>query len=97
MRAPTRYIVNTINPYITQNDVLSMGTNPVLKLVMSAEIILEQARVCVCACVYVCVCARVRAIVSSLFVVVVCEHSSLWWGYANHTDTHTTHQRDPLQ
>ena len=44
MRAPTRYIVNGINTYITQNDVLSMGKNPVLKLVMSAEVILEQAR-----------------------------------------------------
>ena len=44
MRAPTRHIVNGINTYFTQNDVLSMGKNPVLKLVISAEVILEQAR-----------------------------------------------------
>ena len=44
MRAPTRYIVNGVNTYITQSEVLSMGKKPVLQLVMSAEVILEQAR-----------------------------------------------------
>ena len=44
MRAPSKYITNNVNTYVNVNDVSKMGMPANLKMVSTAESILEQAR-----------------------------------------------------